>query len=120
MSPADRTRSKKITQEIYKKHGLDKKVKKDEVAARVAGAPADAVVITVASLKAQAKAAGIKNFQILHKDELIQVLDPKRGPTTIDIIVKEAVARWKAGFGTRGKRTEVKAKPAMEVSEIIK
>ena len=119
MSPADRTRSKKITREIFKKHGLDKKVKKDEVAARVAGAPADAVVITVASLKSQAKAAGIKNFQILHRDELIKVLADPADPA-VKAIVEKAVARWKTGFGTRGKRTEVKAKPTMELSGVVK
>ena len=111
MSPADRARSKKITREIFKKHGLDKKVNKDDVAARVAGAPKDAVVITVSSLKAQAKAAGIKNFQILHKDELIKVLDAKTTQQERTVIVGMAIVRWHKGFGTRGKRTEVKTNP---------
>ena len=49
-------------------------------------------------LMLKAKAAGIKNFRILNKEELFQVLDH---PGDAISVVEKAVARWKAGWGTK-------------------
>ncbi len=105
-----RKESKKITHEVYKKHFGKKGVKKDKVATTVAEktkeqAEAKPKKITVKELKAQAKAAGIKNFQVLNREELLKVLAPGVTLPIISEVVTGAVARWKKGWGTKGKRT---------------
>jgi tRNA G26 N,N-dimethylase Trm1 len=57
-------------------------------------------------LMLQAKAKGIKNFRILNKEELENVLHPDIKPEAVECIVKNAVVRWKSGFGSRAKKTE--------------
>ena len=56
-------------------------------------------------LMLQAKAKGIKNFRILNKAELTEILggcdDLRAQAITID-----AVNRWKSGFGSRAKKDE--------------
>jgi hypothetical protein len=104
-----RKESKKITQEVYQKHFGKKGAKKDKVAAAVANkakdqAEAKPKKVTVKELKAQAKAAGIKNFQVLNRAELEKVLVPGVTLPIISEVVTGAVARWKAGWGTKGKR----------------
>ena len=49
-------------------------------------------------LMLKAKAAGIRNFRILNKEELFQVLDH---PGDAVSVVEKAVTRWKSGWGTR-------------------
>lgn len=48
----------------------------------------------------QAKEKGIKNYRILNKEELLEILDSVH-QERIDQIIKEAVKRWKAGWGSR-------------------
>jgi hypothetical protein len=104
-----RKESKKITREVYQKHFGKKGVKKDRVATAVADktkaqAEAKPKKTTVAELKQQAKTAGIKNFQVLNRAELERVLAPGVTLPIISEVVTGAVARWKAGWGTKGKR----------------
>ncbi len=54
-------------------------------------------------LMLKAKASGIKNFRILNKEELKQVLDPGMPVEAMKAIVDVAIARWKSGFGNRSK-----------------
>ena len=49
-------------------------------------------------LMLKAKENGIKNFRILNKAELQQVLDPGMPPEAMKAIVDVAIARWKAGW----------------------
>ncbi len=52
-------------------------------------------------LMRRAQEKGIKNFRVMNKEELCEVLDdPKRIPA----ITEQAVTRWKKGWGTRGKK----------------
>jgi hypothetical protein len=104
---ADRERSKKITREIFKKHGLGKKVKKDAVAARVAGQPAPDKKETTKDLRTKAKAAGIKYFGVLNRLELVDVLNlHARGnqEPAITLITTAAKERWQKSWGTGKKR----------------
>lgn len=56
-------------------------------------------------LMLQAKAKGIKNFRILNKEELIEIVGGCVGSPTPDLraqaIVIDAVKRWRSGFGKR-------------------
>lgn len=52
-------------------------------------------------LMLMAKDRGIKNFRVLNKAELQQVLVDGVTPERIQEVVAEAVSRWKAGWGTK-------------------
>lgn len=58
------------------------------------------------TLMLKAKERGIKNFRVLNKAELGQVLANGATQAQIDEVVAGAVARWKAGWGSKGKRNE--------------
>jgi predicted dinucleotide-binding enzyme len=53
------------------------------------------------ALMLQAKEKGIKNFRILNKAELQEVLVPGIPSEKIDQVVATAVARWRSGWGTK-------------------
>ena len=48
-----------------------------------------------------AKERGIKNFRVLNKQELGEVLKNIGDQKAVDAIVAGAVARWKAGWGSK-------------------
>ena len=48
-----------------------------------------------------AKDRGIKNFRVLNKAELGEVLAEGVTPERIQEVVSGAVARWRAGWGTK-------------------
>ena len=76
----------------------DKKVKKskDKVSAAIAE--------TRQALMLKAKERGVKNFRVLNKEELVQVLADGVAPERIQEVVVGAVSRWKAGWGTKKAR----------------
>ena len=53
------------------------------------------------TLMLQAKERGIKNFRVLNKEELAQVLVDGVTQERINEVVAGAVTRWKAGWGKR-------------------
>ncbi len=52
-------------------------------------------------LMLQARERGIKNFRVLNKEELWQVLADGATQEQINKIVSGAVTRWKSGWGSR-------------------
>ena len=48
-----------------------------------------------------AKERGVKNFRVLNKQELSEVLKNIGDQKAVDAIVTGAVARWKAGWGSK-------------------
>lgn len=50
-----------------------------------------------------AKERGIRNFRVLNKAELAQVLTDGVTPEQIQEVVAGAVSRWKAGWGAKKK-----------------
>jgi len=48
-----------------------------------------------------AKDRGVKNFRVLNKQELSEVLKNIGDQKTVDAVVAGAVARWKAGWGSK-------------------
>ena len=48
-----------------------------------------------------AKDRGVKNFRVLNKQELADVLKNIGDQKAVDVIVAGAVARWKSGWGKR-------------------
>lgn len=58
------------------------------------------------ALMLEAKERGIKNFRVLNKVELQQVLADGVTQDRIDEVVAGAVTRWKAGWGTKKVQNE--------------
>ena len=58
------------------------------------------------ALMLQAKDRGIKNFRVLNKEELTQVLAHGITQDRINEVVAGSVARWKAGWGKRKAQNE--------------
>jgi len=58
------------------------------------------------ALMLQAKDRGIKNFRVLNKEELAQVVADDVTQERINEVVAGAVARWKAGWGKRKVQNE--------------
>jgi len=56
-------------------------------------------------LMLQAKAKGIKNFRVINKEELVDILKGGTSKERIDEIVAQAVVRWKSTWG-KGKRKQ--------------
>jgi hypothetical protein len=52
------------------------------------------------------KERGIKNFRVLSKQELTEVLKNIGDQKAVDVIVAGAVARWKSGWGKRKDKNE--------------
>lgn len=59
-------------------------------------------------LMLQAKAKGIKNFRVINKEELVEILREGTTQERINEIVSGAVARWKVGWG-KGKKQKNQA-----------
>jgi len=59
-------------------------------------------------LMLQAKAKGIKNFRVINREELVEILKEGTTQERINEIVSGAVARWKAGWG-KGKKQKNQA-----------
>jgi hypothetical protein len=54
---------------------------------------------TRSALMLQAKDRGVRNFRVLNKEELTQVLADDVTQERINEVVAGAVARWKSGWG---------------------
>ena len=51
-------------------------------------------------LMEEVKSRGIKNFRVMNKAELTEIVGGAK-PERIEAIQKEAVNRWKSGWGTK-------------------
>jgi len=58
-------------------------------------------------LMLKAKERGIKNFRVINKQELVEILKEGTSQERINEIVAGAVARWKAGWGKKKNKKDV-------------
>ena len=83
-----------------------KAVEQKKASAENSPSPKDGIVMHAGAsrneLMMTAKERGVKNFRVLNKQELSDVLKNIGDQKTVDAIVAGAVARWKSGWG-RGK-----------------
>ena len=56
-----------------------------------------------------AKERGVKNFRVLNKQELSEVLKNIGDQKAVDTIVAGAVARWKSGWGSEKDKAKAKS-----------
>ncbi|HOW42328.1 MAG TPA: hypothetical protein PLF03_01545 [Candidatus Omnitrophota bacterium] len=91
---------------------MGKKAKKQKVAenkkkvsAESLASPKEGIVMHAGAsrneLMMTAKERGVKNFRVLNKQELSEVLKNIGDQKAVDAIVAGAVARWKAGWGKK-------------------
>jgi len=87
-----------------------KAVEDKKVSADSASSPKEGIVMHVGAsrneLMVTAKERGVKNFRVLNKQELSDVLKNIGDQKAVDAIVTGAVARWKAGWGKRKDKNE--------------
>lgn len=95
---------------------MAKKVKKQKVAenkntpAECPASPKEGIVLHAGAsrneLMMTAKERGVKNFRVLNKQELTDVLKNIGDQKAVDAIVAGAVARWKSGWGKKKAKNE--------------
>ena len=93
-----------------------KKAKKQKVAeikkptVEIAASPKEGIVMHAGAsrneLMLAAKERGVKNFRVLSKQELTDVLKNIGDQKAVDVIVAGAVARWKSGWGKKKVQNE--------------
>ena len=101
-------KDKALIHNLYGKYYGNKKKKEDPMVKAIKAKQEAIKVKTGASrnnLMLQVKEKGVKNFRILNKNELMHILAEGITQQEIDALVAGAVAKWKAGWGTRGKQT---------------
>lgn len=88
-------------------------VESKKVAADNSPSPKEWIVLHAGAsrneLMMTAKERGVKNFRVLNKQELADVLKNIGDQKAVDAIVAGAVTRWKSGWGKGKKRSEATA-----------
>jgi len=107
-------KDKEFLRKLHDKHYGKKKAKAQKAKAPVKPQakpePGEARIKQASrnELMLQAKAKGIKNFRVINKEELVEILKEGATQERINEIVSGAVARWKAGWG-KGKKQKNQA-----------
>ena len=105
MTTEEKKKSKEFLHELHDKYYGNKKAREPNAMAKTPKEP-KAKEPSRNELMLQAKAKGIKNFRILNKQELAEILKEKTTKERTNEIVAGAVARWKAGWGTSKQKTQ--------------
>src|SRR3990167_2066146 len=89
-----------------------KAVEQKKASADNSPSPKEGIVMHVGAsrneLMMTAKERGVKNFRVLNKQELSDVLKNIGDQKVVDAIVAGAVARWKSGWGKGKDKTKAK------------
>jgi hypothetical protein len=96
------TRTSKANKENVK---IDKVIKDKKAPVDNSPSPKEGIVMAAGStrneLMLQAKEKGVKNFRVLSKQELTDVLANIGDQAKVDAIVSGAVQRWHSGWGKK-------------------
>ena len=83
----------------------DVKAKQEKKVSAVTSSPKESIVMHAGASRNElmivAKERGVKNFRVLNKQELADVLKNIGDQKAVDAIVTGAVDRWKAGWGSK-------------------
>lgn len=95
---------------MVKKPKKQKGVDKKKLASEVPASPKEGIVMHAGASRKElmltAKERGVKNFRVLNKQELTDVLKSIGDQKAVDAIVVGAVARWKSGWGKEKAKNE--------------
>ncbi|HPM42960.1 MAG TPA: hypothetical protein PLV52_03945 [Candidatus Omnitrophota bacterium] len=114
MTAEQKKKDREFLHKLHAKHYGKKKTKAQKAKAPVDNSPSpkEGIVLATGSTRNElmltAKQRGVKNFRVLNKQELADVLKNIGDQKTVDTIVAGAVARWKAGWG-KGKTRKAQA-----------
>lgn len=114
MTAEQKKKNKEFLNRLHAKHYGKKKSKIQEPKAPVDNSPSpkEGIILAAGSTRNElmltAKQRGVKNFRVLNKQELTDVLKNIGDQKAVDAIVDGAVARWKAGWG-KGKKQKTQA-----------
>lgn len=95
MTTEEKKRSKELLSKLHEKYYGKKKTKES----KTAKAPKEAKEPSRHQLMLHAKAKGIKNFRVINKVGLVEVLKEGTTQERINEIIAESVKKWKAGWG---------------------
>lgn len=115
MTAEQKKRDKEFLHKLHAKHYGKKKSKTQKAKASVEAPNELATGKSVAKeptrndLMLKAKERGIKNFRVINKEELVEILKEGTTQERINEVVSGAVARWKAGWGKGKIRKETQA-----------
>lgn len=113
MTAKQKKQGKELLGKLHDKYYGKKKAKapkpRAETKAPEQAVPAEAPAKepTRHELMLKAKERGIKNFRVINKQELVEILKEDTTQERISEIVAGAVARWKAGWGKKKNKKEV-------------
>ncbi|OIO36784.1 MAG: hypothetical protein AUJ74_00675 [Candidatus Omnitrophica bacterium CG1_02_44_16] len=102
MATKQKQKSKKQKVVEDKKTSVDSSPSPKEGIVMHAGASRNELMMT-------AKERGVKNYRVLNKQELSEVLKNIGDQKAVDAIVAGAVDRWKSGWGKGKDKTKAKA-----------
>jgi hypothetical protein len=111
MTAEQKKKDKEFLHKLHAKHYGKKKSKAQKAKPSVKASKeaesgeAPAKKLSRNELMLQAKAKGIKNFRVINKEDLVEILKEGTTQERINEIVSGAVTRWKSGWG-KGKRKE--------------
>ncbi len=105
MTTEEKKKSKEFLHELHDKYYGNKKAKEPKAVAKTPKEP-KAKEPSRNELMLQAKAKDIKNFRILNKQELAEILKEDTTKERVNEIVAGAVTRWKVGCGTSKQKTQ--------------
>jgi hypothetical protein len=95
---------------MVKKAKKQKGAESKKAVAEVSASPKEGIVMHAGAsrneLMIAAKERGVKNFRVLSKQELSDVLKNISDQKAVDAIVAGAVARWKSGWGKKKVQNE--------------
>jgi hypothetical protein len=102
----------KVKEKVAKAYGLAVKDLEDKTPSVVnkSPSPKEGIILHAGAsrneLMMAAKERGVKNFRVLSKQELSDILKNIGDQKAVDAIVAGAVTRWKSGWGKVGKRNQ--------------
>ncbi|WP_128700818.1 hypothetical protein [Candidatus Velamenicoccus archaeovorus] len=108
MTAEQKKKDKEFLHKLHAKHYGKKKSEAQKTKAPVTGEPS-AKEPTRNELMLLAKDRGIKNFRVINKEELVDILKEGTTQERINEIVSGAVTRWKAGWGKGKNKKDVQA-----------
>lgn len=103
MPAEQKKKSKKFLNKLHAKYyGKDKsKTKESKIGDALSKGPSRN------ELMLKAKAKGIKNFRIINKEELVEILKERTTHARIKDIVTGALTRWKNGWGSSKRKQKI-------------
>jgi hypothetical protein len=99
MTAEQKKKSKEFLGKLHDKYYSKKKSKGQAAKAKDKPEAPKTKSPTRHELMMQAKDKGVKNYRVINKEELLEILKEGTTQERINEIVNAAVARWKAGWG---------------------